>query len=138
MVVKRNGMVITSNPVSKGRDEYPSYDGVHVVEEKYQTKIRDSRTRGLTGAGAYRVEVAWATRISDSGEFVHAAPWSVDSQGYENVSHGCVNVSTEAAKWFYDTLIPGDPVIIKNTVGPPPEVWDGYGDVQTSFKDYET
>src|SRR5664279_2491179 len=130
MVVKRNGTVITSNRVSKGRDEYPTYNGVHVVEEKYQTKIMDSRTRGLTGAGAYRTEVAWATRISDSGEFVHAAPWSVDSEGYENVSHGCVNVSTDAAKWFYDTFIPGDLVIIGNTVGPPLEVWDGSGDFQ--------
>jgi len=138
MVVKRNGTVITSNRVSKGRDEYPTYNGVHVVEEKYQTKIMDSRTRGLTGAGAYRVEVAWAARISDSGEFVHAAPWSVDSEGYECVSHGCVNVSTEAAKWFYDRFIPGGPVIIKEHRRTTLEVWDGYGDVQTSFKDYVT
>ena len=50
----------------------------------------------------------WATRISSSGEFVHAAPWSVGSQGYENVSHGCVNVSTDWAKWFYDNFTYGD------------------------------
>ena len=37
----------------------------------------DSSTWGLTGTGAYRTEVGWATRISSSGEFVHAAPWSV-------------------------------------------------------------
>jgi hypothetical protein len=60
----------------------------------------------------------------------------VDSQGYENVSHGCVNVSTDAAIWFYDTFIPGDPVTIKNTVGPNLEVWDGYGDFQLPFEQY--
>jgi lipoprotein-anchoring transpeptidase ErfK/SrfK len=96
----------------------------------------DSSTWGLTGTGAYRTEVEWATRISSSGEFVHAAPWSVDSQGVENVSHGCVNVSTDAAKWFYDTFIPGDPVIIRNTVGPALEVWDGFGDFQLPFDQY--
>ena len=60
----------------------------------------------------------------------------MDSQGVENVSHGCVNVSTDAAKWFYDTFIPGDPVIIKNTVGPALEVWDGFGDFQLPFDQY--
>jgi lipoprotein-anchoring transpeptidase ErfK/SrfK len=136
MVVKQDGQVIREIPVSLGRDKYPTYNGIHVVAEKYENKLMDSSTWGLTGAGAYRTNVQWATRISSSGEFVHAAPWSVDSQGYENVSHGCVNVSTEAAKWFYDTFIPGDPVIIRNTVGPNLEVWDGYGDFQLPFDQY--
>ena len=63
-------------------------------------------------------------------------PGRVESQGSENVSHGCVNVSTEAAKWFYDTALPGDPVTIRNTVGPPLEVWDGFGDWQLPFDQY--
>ncbi|HEY5880392.1 MAG TPA: Ig-like domain-containing protein [Nakamurella sp.] len=136
MVVKQDGQVINEVPVSLGRDKYPTYNGIHVVSEKYENKLMDSSTWGLTGAGAYRTDVQWATRISNSGEFVHAAPWSVGSQGYENVSHGCVNVSTDAAKWFYDTFLPGDPVIIRNTVGPDLEVWDGYGDFQLPFDQY--
>ena len=136
MVVKQDGQVINEVPVSLGRNKYPTYNGIHVVAEKYDWKLMDSSTWGLTGAGAYRTNVQWATRISSSGEFVHAAPWSVGSQGYENVSHGCVNVSTDAAKWFYDTFIPGDPVIIRNTVGPDLEVWDGYGDFQLPFDQY--
>ena len=136
MVVTQDGQVINTIPVSLGSNRYPTYNGIHVVAENYEKKIMDSSTWGLTGTGAYRTEVSWATRISSSGEFVHAAPWSVDSQGYENVSHGCVNVSTDAAKWFYDTFIPGDPVIIKNTVGPSLEVWDGYGDFQLPFDQY--
>lgn len=136
MVVKENGAVIREVPVSLGSNKYPTYNGIHVVAEKYDWKLMDSSTWGLTGAGAYRTNVQWATRISSSGEFVHAAPWSVGSQGYENVSHGCVNVSTEAAQWFYDTFIPGDPVIIRNTVGPNLEIWDGYGDFQLPFDQY--
>ncbi len=136
MVVKENGQVINEIPVSMGSNRYPTYNGIHVVAEKYDWKLMDSSTWGLTGAGAYRTNVQWATRISSSGEFVHAAPWSVGSQGYENVSHGCVNVSTAAAAWFYDTFIPGDPVIISNTVGPDLEVWDGYGDFQLPFDQY--
>lgn len=136
MTVWQDDQVINSIPVSLGSNKYPTYNGVHVVAEKYESKIMDSSTWGLTGTGAYRTEVGWATRISSSGEFVHAAPWSVDSQGYANVSHGCVNVSTDAAIWFYSTFIPGDPVTIKNTVGPNLEVWDGYGDFQLPFEEY--
>lgn len=123
-------------PVSLGRDKYPTYNGVHVVKQRYESKIMDSSTWGLTGAGAYRTKVDWATRISDSGEFVHAAPWSVDEQGVENVSHGCVNVSTDWGKWFYDNALPGDPVVVRGTVGPQLEWWDGYGDFQLPFDQY--
>ena len=58
------------------------------------------------------------------------------AQGNSNVSHGCVNVSTENAKWFYDTFTYGDPVIIRNTKGPKLKSWDGYGDWQIPFSKY--
>ena len=137
MVIKRDGRIIKEMPVSLGQNKYPTYNGVHVVAEKYAEKTMDSSTWGLTGVGAYVTDVKWATRISSTGEFVHAAPWSVASQGVENVSHGCINVSTENAKWFYDNLIRGDIVSVKNTVGPPLQSWDGYGDWQLSYADYQ-
>ena len=47
----------------------------------------------VNSPNGYRTEVDWATQISYSGIYVHSAPWSVGSQGYSNVSHGCLNVS---------------------------------------------
>jgi lipoprotein-anchoring transpeptidase ErfK/SrfK len=43
---------------------------------------------------------------------VHSAPWSVGSQGYANVSHGCINLSPENAAWYFDTVSLGDPIIV--------------------------
>lgn len=64
----------------------------------------DSTTFGLApDAGGYIAKVQWAARISNSGEFVHAAPWSVAQQGSSNVSHGCINLSPDNAKWFLIT-----------------------------------
>ena len=56
----------------------------------------DSATVGIprNSPDGYYETVYWDVRISNSGEFVHAAPWSVGDQGRANVSHGCVNVST--------------------------------------------
>jgi hypothetical protein len=59
--------------------------------------------------------VQYAMRITYSGEFLHAAPWSVGSQGYANVSHGCVGMSTSNAQWLFDQVTIGDPVEVTGT-----------------------
>jgi hypothetical protein len=83
--------------------------------------------------GYYSETVYDAVRISNSGEYVHSAPWSVGDQGVDNVSHGCVNASPEFAKWFYDQSEWGDPVIITGT--PRTLEWDnGYGFWQKSWE----
>ena len=133
MVVSQNGQVINTIPVSLGSNQYPTYNGVHVVAEKYESKIMDSSTWGLVGTGAYRTKVDWATRISSSGEFVHSAPWSVGSQGGANVSHGCVNLSPANARWFFDHFGIGDVVEIANSGGPQLPLGDTYGDWELSW-----
>ena len=49
-------------------------------------------------------------RVTYSGEFIHAAPWSVGSQGCANVSHGCTGMSTDNADWLYHMSVRGDVV----------------------------
>ena len=92
--------------------------------------VMDSSTYGVpaNSPNGYRTEVDWATQISYSGIYVHAAPWSVGSQGYSNVSHGCINVSTSNGQWFYDNSKRGDIVEIVNTVGSTLPGTDGLGD----------
>src|SRR5205823_15007678 len=100
-------------PAGTGRDRYPTTNGIHTVLGTETSRVMDSSTvPGIPASQAYRLKVYWATRISNSGEFVHAAPWSVGSQGRANVSHGCVNLSTENAKWFFGLARPGDVVTV--------------------------
>jgi lipoprotein-anchoring transpeptidase ErfK/SrfK len=131
MIVEINGRVVRTMPISMGRPEFASANGVHVVTERNATKVMDSTTFGLAlDAGGYIAKVQWATRISNGGEFVHAAPWSVAQQGNSNVSHGCINLSPDNAKWFFDNVKKGDVVINVNTGGPDLKPWDGFGDWQ--------
>ena len=44
--------------------------------------------------------------------YVHSAPWSVGSQGYANVSHGCINLGPDNALWYFNQVGIGDPVVI--------------------------
>jgi lipoprotein-anchoring transpeptidase ErfK/SrfK len=108
MVVIRNGKQTMNFPASFGLDSDPgrvTNSGVHVV-------ISRSQTHFMTNAkyDYFHLEVHWAVRISNNGEFVHAAPWSVGQQGRTNVSHGCVNLSTANAIKYYNSVLPGDPV----------------------------
>ena len=91
--------------------------------------IMDSSTYGVpsNSPNGYRTEVDWATQMSYSGIYVHSAPWSVGSQGYSNVSHGCLNVSPSNALWFYDNTKRGDIVEVVNTVGSTLPGTDGSG-----------
>jgi lipoprotein-anchoring transpeptidase ErfK/SrfK len=122
-------------PISMGKPNTPSAKGVHVVTERNATKVMDSTTFGLAldAPGGYIAKVKWATRISNSGEFVHSAPWSVAQQGNSNVSHGCINLSPDNAKWFFDSAKKGDVVINVNTGGPDLKPYDGFGDWQVPW-----
>jgi lipoprotein-anchoring transpeptidase ErfK/SrfK len=130
LTVKRNGEVIKSMLVSMGKSSTPTNNGTYIVGDRFGHLVMDSSTYGVpvNSPNGYRTEVDWATQISYSGIYVHAAPWSVGSQGYSNVSHGCINVSTSNGQWFYDNSKRGDIVEIVNTVGSTLPGTDGLGD----------
>ena len=75
-------------------------------------------------------------RATFSGEFIHAAPWSVGSQGSANVSHGCVGMSTANAGWLYNMTKVGDVVEVTGT-NRSMELSNGYGDWNLSWADWQ-
>ena len=121
MTITRNGVVEKTFPVSMGMPDgkHETKNGTYYVLEKFPDMIMDSSTYGVpvNSAMGYKLKVNWAVRIDNSGAFVHSAPWSVADQGKRNVSHGCINLGPDNAKWFYDNFGSGDPIIVKNSVG---------------------
>ena len=112
MTVTQDGQVVKTIPVSLGKPSTPSSSGTMVVIDKNADYTFDTRREIEDG---YVVDVKFAMRLTWGGEFIHAAPWSVRAQGNRNVSHGCVNMSTENAQWLFDQTQVGDPVTIKGT-----------------------
>jgi lipoprotein-anchoring transpeptidase ErfK/SrfK len=119
MQIVRNGKLEKTFPVSLGKKGYDTKNGTYYVLEKFADMVMDSSTYGVpvNSPEGYKLKVQDAVRIDNSGIFVHSAPWSVGSQGEENVSHGCINLSPANAQWFFDNFGSGDPVVIKNTSG---------------------
>lgn len=114
-VVKIGGDVVKTFPASFGKPGHESPNGSFKVLEKFSEMVMDSSTYGvpITAPEGYKLDVEYATRVTWGGIFVHAAPWSTGSQGNSNVSHGCINLSTENAKWFFDNVRNGDTVNIQ-------------------------
>ncbi|MFF0526789.1 Ig-like domain-containing protein [Nocardia amikacinitolerans] len=129
-----NGNLVRTMPTSMGKGgttvvggRYLSFwtrPGIYTVLDRNNPVIMDSTTYGLpASAGGYRTSIDHAVRISHDGIFVHALAASMWAQGNTNVSHGCLNLSPADAAWFYDFVIPGDVVEVRNTGGDPLDIW---------------
>ncbi len=102
-------------PASMGRPQYPTPVGTYAVLGKERDVMMDSSSVGIpvNSPDGYLLDVEYAVRFTQRGLFVHSAPWAVNSMGYENVSHGCIGLSTEDAEWYFNTVNVGDPIIVR-------------------------
>ena len=138
MKVFSNGKLLRTIPVTTGKPGFTTRSGVKVIIEKFPVKRMNSETIGIgkNDPNYYDIDdVQWAMRMTYSGEFLHAAPWSVGSQGYANVSHGCTGMSTANADWLYHMSRRGDVVETTGT-DRSMEFSNGYGDWNMSWASY--
>lgn len=137
LVVKKNGEVVREMPATSGKPGFETRSGIKVISEKLDFVVMDAATGGTPEGDPeyYRLDVNWAMRVTTSGEFVHAAPWSVGSQGYANVSHGCVGLSTDNAYWLFQNSNIGDVIVVKNT-GRPQDLGNGITEWNVAWKDW--
>ncbi|WP_157431186.1 L,D-transpeptidase [Actinomadura hibisca] len=135
MTVRRDGKKLRTIPFSAGNGqtrEFTTTSGVHLLMEKGNPVTMVSPGRKEGDAGYYKTVVNHAVRFSNSGEYTHAAPWSVGAQGSSNVSHGCLNLNSANAEWYYDIMQRGD--VIKLTGSTRDVEWDnGWSFWQLSF-----
>jgi lipoprotein-anchoring transpeptidase ErfK/SrfK len=138
MTVTENGRIVAVYPISGGKPTDPTMNGVHLVLDRSSVVRMNSATNGVPAGSpdSYDELVFWDVHISDSGEYVHAAPWSTSSQGVQNVSHGCINLSVANAQAFFAFSRVGDIVLVGG--GPrPPEAGDhGVIDWDTAWNEF--
>jgi lipoprotein-anchoring transpeptidase ErfK/SrfK len=99
-----NGKLAYDWPISSGRPGDDTPNGSYLTIEK-ENPVQ------MVGPG-YSISVPWSVRFTFSGDYYHDAYWSVGEQGFENVSHGCVNLSPADAETYYNLAVPGDPITI--------------------------
>ncbi|NUR60357.1 MAG: L,D-transpeptidase [Catenulispora sp.] len=134
MTVYQNDKQVNEFPVTGGKPGADTWGGTMAVIDKASSVHMQSSTVGF--GHEYDIpDVRWAIHLTYSGTYIHAAPWSVGSQGYANVSHGCVGLSMDRAAWLFQNTLPGDLVQVVNSpknVAP----GNGYGDWQESWNQW--
>ncbi len=137
MQVYQDGKLTRTIPLTGGRPGDATRSGIKVISEKYSSIIMDGASVGIPKSSPdyYRLDVKFAMRITNSGEFIHSAPWSVGSQGRANVSHGCTNIGPGNAQWLFGIAKVGDPVEAVNS-GRSLERGNGWTDWNASFEDF--
>ncbi|HYK26958.1 MAG TPA: Ig-like domain-containing protein [Streptosporangiaceae bacterium] len=122
-----NGKLRYNWPISTGRPGDATPNGSYLTIEKHNP-VR------MKGPG-YNLLVPWSVRFTFSGDYYHDAYWSVNQQGFENVSHGCVNLSPAHAKTYYQMAVPGDPITVIGS--PKGGKWDnGWTEWFMTFQQY--
>lgn len=139
LTVRRNGEVLRTIPVTTGKKGWDTRMGVKVVMTKDRFITLDAATLGVprNSVDYYRLKVSYAMRLTWSGEFLHAAPWSVADQGKANVSHGCTGMNMANAAWLYSISKPGDVFNYVDGVRAPAEPWNGYTDWNMSWAEWQ-
>ena len=117
MTVTIDGTPARSISVTTGKEGFATRGGTRVISEMLAQTRMDAASTGIVPGDPeyYNLDVRYAMRMTNSGEFIHAAPWSVDAQGKDNVSHGCVGMSLTDAKWLFEASRVGDVVTIVNS-----------------------
>lgn len=131
--VYENGTLVRTMPTSMGKGgtrmiggatlAFWTQPGVYTVLDKSDTVLMDSSTYGLPLDLGYKLTVNYAVRLTHNGIYLHQLDSTVWAQGNTNVSHGCLNLNAENARWFYEFSRPGDVVEVRNTGGEPLSVW---------------
>ncbi|TDD27202.1 hypothetical protein E1287_35095 [Actinomadura sp. KC06] len=140
-VVKKNGRTVRTWGVSLGSggdvqkdgvDHLLTTSGVHLTMDRSRIERMRPPGKKKGDPGWYDEKVPWATRISNSGEYIHQNMDDPSCLGRRNCSHGCVRSPGEDAKWFYSWSYRGDIVTITGTKRSL-AWWNGWGYWQLPF-----
>jgi len=77
------------------------------------------RMVGTTPGDEYGLQVPWSVRLTNSGEFIHAASWNGGNIGQRSTSNGCTNLNVDAAQQYLNFAKISDVAVYVNTRGAP-------------------
>jgi lipoprotein-anchoring transpeptidase ErfK/SrfK len=127
-----NDKLVRTMPTSMGKGGYePGNDSINYWTMHGTYTVINHENPATMSSGTFGVKkgspnyyppekVYWATKISTDGIYLHELNTTIWAQGHQNVSHGCLNLKTSNAKWFYKLSRVGDVVqVLPDKTGGP-------------------
>lgn len=103
MVYTRNGVEERTFKISGGKSGWLTEAGTKVLT----AHIPHKRLYNPDPVNGWDVQVRWAIRVNDNGEYIHDATWNYNI-GYANTSHGCTNMTYSDMEWLFRNTKFGD------------------------------
>ncbi|WP_333482422.1 L,D-transpeptidase [Streptomyces sp. RPT161] len=114
--VYQDGKLVRSLAADSGKAGFSTWGGTMAVIDKQPVVEMTSCSVGIqcdkNGPNYYDLKLPWDVHLTDSGTYVHYSTGDTDP-GLDNNSHGCIHLSLDDAKWFYNFVKQGDPVTVK-------------------------
>lgn len=139
MKVTRNGQLVKTMPIDAGSPSFPSWDGTMAVIDKQPEVRMTSCSVNITcdknNPNFYDITLPWDVQLTTSGTYVHYStgdPYPGHSYG----SHGCVHLSMDDAKWYYNYVEQGDPITITGSPRGKAAGDNGYADYDLSWSQW--
>ena len=131
--VYKNGDLVKTIPITGGKAGWRTRSGTKLIMAKEYNKVMTNEAIGAKED--YRLTAKYALRITNSGEFLHSAPWSMGNLGVRNASHGCTGMSIANSGWLYERTLIGDPVVTTGS-NRGIEQGNGWSDWDISYKEF--
>ena len=132
LTVTDNGKPWGTFPLALGAANTPTLNGTKVIMYK-------GRNERMIGSG-YDEIVPFSMRLTNSGEYLHAASWNVGNiKSGTPSSNGCSNMLPADAAKLFGFMQVGDPVIYSGVPDAKSTMpsWDGYGDWNVSWSTWK-
>jgi lipoprotein-anchoring transpeptidase ErfK/SrfK len=133
------GNLARTIPITGGAPGMETRSGIKVIMEKINSLRMVGTSIGISAGSPDFFDipdVRYAQRLTNSGEFLHSAPWSLYAQGSYNVSHGCMGMSPDNAHYLFQITHIGDPVEVTGS-DRPLEPGNGWTDWNVSWHGYQ-
>jgi lipoprotein-anchoring transpeptidase ErfK/SrfK len=102
LLVWEGNKLVAIAPISSGKTSTPTLPGIFKIETK---RLRD-RMRGVD----YDIANVPHAMYYDRGYAIHGAPWH--NRFGTPISHGCINLPVDTAKWLFEWTNLGTSVFI--------------------------
>ncbi|MGQ0630586.1 MAG: Ig-like domain-containing protein [Sporichthyaceae bacterium] len=135
MRVFRDNALLRTMDVSTGKPGWETRNGIKVLMEKVAGKTWTNEA--IDAPEQYRLYSRHAMRLTNSGEFIHDAPWNLRNIGRASTSHGCVGMTPSDMAWLFSRSLVGDPVIVSGSPRPYTELWNRYQDWNVPWEQWK-
>jgi lipoprotein-anchoring transpeptidase ErfK/SrfK len=143
LTLRSDGKLYGRFPVSLGAPNTPTFRGIKVIMEQVPKVCMTN-----TAHTYYECGIKWDSRLTYTGEYLHAAPWNCighpgctgpsNNIGHADSSNGCTNLLPQDAKRLYHFLRIGDVIEYPNADGPLMTMARGYGDWNVPWSRWQT